>query len=95
MIFLKFILSKNKITEKINLKEFKLKSDAVLEFKLSKSQVEQIIHYKNLFGTTLEGISRIISRIYVKQFLRSTGAQTNVQKQTDLPSVEKLISANS
>jgi len=91
----KFILSKNKITEKINLKEFKLKSDAVLEFKLSKSQVEQIIHYKNLFGTTLEGISRIISRIYVKQFLRSTGAQTNVLKQTDLPSVEKLISANS
>ena len=28
--------------------------------------------YKNLFGITLEGISRTLSRVYVKKFFRST-----------------------
>ena len=80
---------KNRITEQINLSEFKFKSSTVLNFKLSKSQIDQITSYKNLFGVTLDGISRTISRIYVKQFLRSTDSQTNILKQADLSNAEK------
>ena len=44
----------------------------VLNFKLNKFQIEQMKFYKNLFGITLEGISRTLSRVYVKKFFRSS-----------------------
>ena len=38
--------------------------------------------YKNLFGITLEGISRTLSRVYVKKFYRSTH-ENDTTKSTD------------
>ena len=68
----KFILMKDSITEKINLEKFKYKSNMILNFKLNQFQIEQLKFYKKLFGITLEGISRTLSRVYVKKFYRST-----------------------
>ena len=68
----KFMSTINSITDSINLEKFKYKSDMVLNFKLNKFQIEQMNFYKNLFGITLEGISRTLSRVYVKKFFRST-----------------------
>jgi hypothetical protein len=68
----KFILMKDSITESINLEKFKFKSEMILNFKLNQFQIEQMELYKNLFGITLEGISRTLSRVYVKKFFRST-----------------------
>ena len=68
----KFILMKDTITDKINLEKFKYKSNMILNFKLNKFQLEQLKFYKKLFGITLEGISRTLSRVYVKKFYRST-----------------------
>ena len=63
---------KDAITSTINLKEFKYETDMILNFKLNQFQIEQMKFYKNLFGITLEGISRTLSRVYVKKFFRST-----------------------
>ncbi len=63
---------KDSITKTISLEKFKYKSDIILNFKLSKFQIEQMKFYKNLFGVTAEGISRTLSRVYVKKFFRST-----------------------
>ena len=54
----------------------------VLNFKLNKFQIEQMKFYKNLFGITLEGISRTLSRVYVKKFYRSTHENDTI-KSTD------------
>ena len=61
---------KHSITESINLEKFKYRSDMLLNFKLNEFQVDQMKFYKNLFGITLEGISRTLSRVYVKKFFR-------------------------
>ena len=78
----KFILMKDTITEKINLEKFKYKSNMILNFKLNQFQIEQLKFYKKLFGITLEGISRTLSRVYVKKFYRSTH-ETDTIKSTD------------
>ena len=67
----KFITMKDSITKTTSLEKFKYKSDIILNFKLSEFQIEQIKFYKNIFGVTLEGISRTLSRVYVKKFFRS------------------------
>jgi len=67
----KFITMKDSITKSISLEKFKYKSDIILNFKLSEFQIEQMKFYKNIFGVTLEGISRTLSRVYVKKFFRS------------------------
>jgi len=78
----KFISMKDSITDKISLEKFKYKSDMVLNFKLNQFQIEQMKFYKNLFGITLEGISRTLSRVYVKKFYRSTHENDTI-KSTD------------
>ena len=68
----KFISMKDSITEAINLEKFKYKSEMLLNFKLNKFQIKQMKFYRKLFGMTLEGISRTLSRVYIKKFFRST-----------------------
>ena len=75
----KFIAMKDRISEKINLKDFKFKSETVLNFKLNNLQIEQITNYNNLFGTTLEGVSRTLTRVYVKKLLRAVEGQTAIE----------------
>ena len=75
----KFILMKNSITETINLEEFKYKSDTLLNFKLNEFQIAQMVFYKNLFGISIEGISRTLSRVYVKKFYRSTDEKNTIK----------------
>ena len=71
----KFISMKDSITESINLEQFRYKSDTLLNFKLNEFQIGQMKFYKKLFGTTLEGIGRTLTRVYVKKFYRSTNGK--------------------
>ena len=66
---------KDSITESINLEQFRYKSDTLLNFKLNEFQIGQMKFYKKLFGTTLEGIGRTLTRVYVKKFYRSTNGK--------------------
>ena len=61
------------------MKDFKFKSETDLNFKLSNLQIEQITNYNNLFGTTLEGVSRTLTRVYVKKLLRAVEGQTAIE----------------
>ena len=76
----KFMLMINLITDSINIKKFKYKTDTVLNFNLNQFQIEQMKFYKNLFGITLEGISRTLSRVYVKKFFRSAQDEDTVKR---------------
>ena len=75
----KFIAMKDSITDKIDLKNLKFKSSTELNFKLNKTQVDQIENYNNLFSTTLEGISRTLTRVYFKKLLRSVDGKQNIE----------------
>jgi|ETNmetMinimDraft_33_1059910.scaffolds.fasta_scaffold04056_3 radical SAM superfamily enzyme YgiQ (UPF0313 family) len=68
----KFISTKDAITGTINLKKFKYETDVILDFKLNEFQIKQMKFYRNLFGITLEGISRTLSRVHVRKFFRSS-----------------------
>ena len=75
----KFIAMKDSITDKIDLKNLKFKSSTELNFKLNKTQVDQIENYNNLFSTTLEGISRTLTRVYFKKLLRSVDGKQDIE----------------
>ncbi len=62
--------NKNKSFD-LNLDRYKNKKSNEVNFKLSNEQHDQINSYNKLFGKSLEGISRTLSRIYVKKFFRS------------------------
>jgi radical SAM superfamily enzyme YgiQ (UPF0313 family) len=68
----KFISTKDGITGTINLKEYKYETDMILNFKLNEFQIKQMKFYRNLFGITLEGIGRTLSRVHVRKFFRSS-----------------------
>jgi len=63
---------KDAITGTINFKEFKYETDMILNFRLNEFQIKQMKFYRNLFGITLEGISRTLSRVNVRKFFRSS-----------------------
>ena len=75
----KIIAMKDSVTDKIDLKNLKFKSSTELNFKLSKTQIDQIENYNNLFGTTLEGISRTLTRVYFKKLLRSVDGKRDIE----------------
>ncbi len=75
----KFIASKDNISEDIDLKKLKFKSNMEFNFKLNKTQIDQIQNYNNLFGTSLEGISRTLTRVYVKKLFRSIEGQESAK----------------
>ena len=53
----------------LNIDAYKSKNKNVIAFKLTNDQHNQIDSYNKLFGNTLEGISRTLSRVYIKNFL--------------------------
>ena len=54
----------------LNIGLYKTNNKKELSFKLSDEQYDQINSYNKLFGKSLEGISRTLSRVYIKKFFR-------------------------
>ena len=48
-----------------------------ITFLLSRDQKNQLKSYNELFGNSIEGISRTLSRVYVKKLFRKPIALTN------------------
>ena len=65
--FLNNIQSKE---EDLNLNHYKLSYSRKFEFKLNSDQFNQIKSYNSLFGTKIDGISRTLSRVYIKKLFR-------------------------
>jgi len=51
---------------------------------ISKEQVNQITSYNSLFGLTLTGISRTLSRVYIKKLFRKFKQNTKKEPLEDL-----------
>ena len=90
----KFISMKHSITESINLEKFKYRSDMLLNFKLNEFQVDQMKFYKNLFGITLEGISRTLSRVYVKKFFRFVDGEGAIRSEDFIDNNSKRLTGD-
>ena len=67
----KFIKDKFEKNEKINLNKYKFKNKKNFTFSLNNEQKQEIENYNKLFGNKLDGISRTLSRIYIKKIFRS------------------------
>ena len=67
----KFLNEKKGETNVINFDSYKFNSPRNFEFKLTDEQVNQIASYNSLFGLTLAGISRTLSRVYIKKLFRN------------------------
>ena len=65
--FLNNIKSKE---EDLDLNHYKLSYSRKFEFKLNNDQFNQIKSYNSLFGTKIDGISRTLSRVYIKKLFR-------------------------
>ena len=66
-----FISSKEEMNENMNINNLKFEKDTQLDFSLSKTQIDQIKSYNNIFGNSVVGISRTLSKVYFKQLLRT------------------------
>ncbi len=66
-----FISSKEEMNENMNINNLKFEKDTQLNFSLSKTQIDQIKSYNNIFGNSVVGISRTLSKVYFKQLLRT------------------------
>lgn len=60
------------VDKNFNSNKLKYKSPVLFSFKLSDEQESMIKSYANLFGNDLAGLSKILSRVYLKQFFRNT-----------------------
>jgi len=58
-----------------NLKQFEFNKEVVLTFNLNQDQENQIESYNSLFGSNIEGISRTLSRVYIKKLFRSLASE--------------------
>jgi len=67
-IFLKDIQYKD---QNLKLSKYKFSYSRKFEFKLNIDQVNQIKSYNSLFGTKIDGISRTLSRVYIKKLFRN------------------------
>ena len=67
-IFLKDIQFKDK---NLKLSKYRFSYSRKFEFKLNIDQVNQIKSYNSLFGTKIDGISRTLSRVYIKKLFRN------------------------
>ena len=66
----KFLNDKKGETNVVNFDSYKFNSSKNFEFELTEEQVNQITSYNSLFGLTLTGISRTLSRVYIKKLFR-------------------------
>ncbi len=53
-----------------NLNKFKFEKSTIIPFILSDEQSNQLKSYNDLFGKSIEGISRTLSRVYIKKLFR-------------------------
>ncbi len=67
----KFLKEKKGEKNVVNFDSYQFNSSQNFEFKLTDEQVNQISSYNNLFGSTLAGISRTLSRVYIKKLFRN------------------------
>ena len=58
------------VNSKINIEEFKLEAQKKFMFSHTNEQKDTINSYTNLFGNDAKGISRILSRTFLKQLMR-------------------------
>ena len=61
-----------KKNEHFDLELLKLKSSKIIKFSLSKDQIDQIKSYNKIFSNSIDGISRTLSRVYIKKLFRKT-----------------------
>jgi len=66
----KFLAEKKGESNIINFKNYKFEVSQNFEFELTSEQINQITSYNSLFGLTLTGISRTLSRVYIKKLFR-------------------------
>ena len=66
----KFLNEKKGETNIIDFDSYKFNSSQNFEFELTDEQINQITSYNSLFGLTLTGISRTLSRVYIKKLFR-------------------------
>ena len=66
----KFLNEKKGETNTVNFDSYKFNSSQNFEFELTEEQVNQITSYNSMFGLTLTGISRTLSRVYIKKLFR-------------------------
>ena len=64
-----FLNSKDK-DDQFNLNKYKFENKRQLLFTLTEDQTNQLKSYNDLFGKSIEGISRTLSRVYVKKLFR-------------------------
>ena len=65
-----FLEYKNEIHNKFDINNFKFKEKTPISFVLSNEQINQLKSYNDLFGKNIEGISRTLSRVYIKKLFR-------------------------
>ena len=65
--FLKYIQSHD---NNLDLSNYKFSYLRKFKFKLTYDQFNQIKSYNSLFGTKIDGISRTLSRVYIKKLFR-------------------------
>ena len=66
----KFIEENKTTDKKLNINNYKFEENTNFEFILTKDQIDQIKSYNSLFGTKMDGISRTLSRVYIKKLFR-------------------------
>ena len=66
----KFLAEKKGESHIVNFDSYKFKESQNFEFELTSEQINQITSYNSLFGLTLTGISRTLSRVYIKKLFR-------------------------
>tara|TARA_B100000965_G_scaffold142756_1_gene118907 strand:+ start:786 stop:2906 length:2121 start_codon:yes stop_codon:yes gene_type:complete len=67
----KYIQDKNENFISINLNKYKFRNIKKIKFYLTKEQINQIKSYNLLFGNKIDGISRTLSRVYIKKLFRT------------------------
>ena len=80
----KFLNDKKGETNVVNFDSYKFNSSKNFEFELTEEQVNQITSYNSLFGLTLTGISRTLSRVYIKKLFRKFKQSTKKEPLEDL-----------
>lgn len=66
-----FIKGNKLININLDLTKYKFQQGTNFEFILTNDQMDQIKSYNSLFGTKIDGISRTLSRVYIKKLFRT------------------------
>jgi len=70
-----FLKEERNSQKNISLASYKFKSKKQIKFSLSEDQENQIKSYNDLFGNSIEGLSRTLSRVYIKKLFRSSKSE--------------------